>query len=383
MRIDAMAVTIRKIAEELESWAPLGTAQSYDNVGLQIGDPDRAVTKGLIALDMTPQVLEEAISISANLIITHHPLLFKPLRALTPSDRVGSLALKTAESGIALYSIHTNLDAAKGGVSHALAEQLGLKEIEFLGGLENSLIKLVVFVPLSHADSVRDAMAAAGAGLIGNYEACSFSMRGTGNFKPSDGADPFIGESGGGLEAVDEIRIETEVSRWSLPRVLAAMKDSHPYDEAAFDVYPVEQPYKSAGIGAIGVLAEPESLAQFLGRVSRLLANSALRYVGSREQRIEKVAVCGGSGSDFIPLALRAGADVYVTADITYHRYFDVLDNSGAARMALVDPGHYESELVAESILESRLKEAFPESDWQRTTTRTAPVETFIADPPV
>ncbi|SHK02461.1 Nif3-like dinuclear metal center hexameric protein [Rhodothermus profundi] len=370
--------TIREIAEALEAWAPPGSAQSYDNVGLQVGDPEQTVQRALLALDLTPPVLEEARAVKADLIITHHPLLFRPLRQLTPGSMVSALALRLAASGIALYSIHTNLDAAPGGVSFALATHLGLQEVQFLAKMEQALYKLVTFVPASHFDQVREALARAGAGRIGNYEACAFAAPGTGYFRPGDMARPFIGEPGK-LESAEEFRLEVEVARWDLPRVVAAMRAAHPYEEVAYDVYPVEQPYTRAGLGAIGQLDKPEPLRDFLRRVAERLHAESLRYVGDPEAPVQKVAVCGGAGADLIGRALAAGADAYVTADLSYHRFFEVLDNEGRPRMALIDAGHYETEALTETLLQHWLQQHFPAVEWRRTTVRTSPVRTFIA----
>ncbi len=372
--------TVRQIAEALEAWAPPGSAQSYDNVGLQVGDPERPVRRALLALDLTPAVLEEARTLEAELIITHHPLLFRPLRRLTPDSLVSSLALRLAASGIALYSIHTNLDAAPGGVSFALAAHLGLKDVQFLAKMEQALYKLVTFVPASHFEQVREALAEAGAGRIGNYEACAFATRGTGYFRPGDMARPFIGEPGK-LESAEELRLEAEVARWDLPRVLAAMRAAHPYEEVAYDVYPVEQPYTRAGLGAIGRLEKPEPLRDFLQRVAERLQTDSLRYVGDPDAPVETVAVCGGAGADLIGRALAAGANAYVTADLTYHRFFEVLGNDGRPRMALIDAGHYETEALTETLLATWLRQRFPMVDWKRTTVRTSPVQTFIRQP--
>lgn len=370
--------TIREIAEALEAWAPPGSAQSYDNVGLQVGDPEQTVQRALLALDLTPPVLEEARAVKAELIITHHPLLFRPLRQLTPGSMVPALALRLAASGIALYSIHTNLDAAPGGVSFALATHLGLQDVQFLAKMEQALYKLVTFVPASHFDQVREALARAGAGRIGNYEACAFAAPGTGYFRPGDMAQPFIGEPGK-LESAEELRLEVEVTRWDLPRVVAAMRAAHPYEEVAYDVYPVEQPYTRAGLGAIGQLDKPEPLRDFLHHVAERLQAESLRYVGDPEAPVQKVAVCGGAGADLISRALAAGADAYVTADLSYHRFFEVLDNEGRPRMALIDAGHYETEALTEALLQHWLQQRFPTVEWRRTTVRTSPVRTFIA----
>ncbi len=273
--------TIGDIGKALETWARPGWAQSYDNVGLQVGDARRTVGRALIALDLTPAVLDEAKQHEATLIITHHPLLFTPLRSVTADGFVSSLALRLAEAGIALYSIHTNLDAAPGGVSFALAELLSLHDARFL--------------------------------------------------------DVF--------------------------------------DEAA----PApDQPDTQAGLGAVGRLAAPMTLRAFLQHVAERLQAGSLRYTGDPEAVVETVAVCGGSGSSFTPLALKAGADAYVTADVTYHKFFDVLDLEGRPRMALIDAGHYETEAVTEGLLQQWLSHRFPTVEWRRTATRTSPIETFV-----
>lgn len=379
MALQSSYPTLQQIADALEAWAPTATAQSYDNVGLQVGHPDRVVQRALIALELTPAVVEEAQALGAELILTHHPLLFRPLRRLTPDGLVSALALRLAEAGIALYSLHTNADAAPGGVSFALAEHLGLQEIRFLEKLPQALYKLVTFVPASHVEPVREALAEAGAGRIGNYEACAFASKGMGYFRPGDMARPFIGKPGQ-LESAEEVRLEVEVARWDLPKVLKAMRAAHPYEEVAYDVYPVEQPYTRAGWGAIGKLDPPQSLEAFLRHVATRLGVRSLRYVGDLGARIATVAVCGGAGGDLIAKALAAGADAYVTADLTYHRFFEVLGAEGKPRMALIDAGHYETEVLFETRLQSWLQERFPSVAWHRTQLRTAPVATFVAE---
>jgi dinuclear metal center YbgI/SA1388 family protein len=370
--------TVREIARALEAWAPPGSAQSYDNVGLQVGDGDRPVRRAVIALDLTPAVVEEARAGEASLVVTHHPLLFRPLRHLTADGLVPALALRLAEAGIALYSIHTNLDAARGGVSFALARQLGLEEVRFLDPAKASLYKLVTFVPPSHFDAVREALARAGAGHIGDYEACAFALEGRGFFRPGEGTTPFVGTAGGGLTSAEELRLEVAVARWSLGGVLRALREAHPYQEVAYDVYPVEQASTRTGLGAVGRLPSPEPLSAFLRRVAGRLQAPSLRYTGDPEAAVETVAVCGGAGGDLIDRALAAGADAYVTADLTYHRFFDVLAPDGRPRMALLDAGHYETEAVTERLLQAWLQERFPAVAWRRTETRTSPVETFV-----
>ena len=370
--------TIDGIADALEAWAPPGSAQDYDNVGLQVGDASRPVETGLLALDATPEVLAEAKRLDADLVVTHHPLLFRPLDGVTADGYVSSLALRLAEAGVGLYSAHTNLDAAPGGVSFALADRLGLVDVGFLDGYEETLYKLAVFVPEDAFEAVRRALADAGAGRIGDYEACAFAVEGTGFFKPGEDTDPHIGEAGGEAESARERKLEVEVARWNLGDVMAALREAHPYEEVAYDLYPVHQKNTRAGLGALGRLPDPEPLSQFLDRVAGRLEAGSLRYAGDDASTVERVAVCGGAGSDFIGTALGAGADAYVTADVTYHEFFEVLAPSGAPEMALVDPGHYETEALTEALLRDWLDARFPAVTWHRTDVRTSPMKTHV-----
>lgn len=343
--------TLSDVGRALEVWAPPGSAQSYDNVGLQVGDAARTVQRAVIALDLTPAVLAEAQEHEAKLIITHHPLLFKPLRRLTADGFVSSLALRLAEAGIALYSIHTNLDAAPGGVSFALADLLGVRDARFLDTLGEAVYKVATVVPKPHLDAVRAALVDAGA------------------------QRPAV------VDAAEGARLEVAVSRWDLPRLTRALHAAHPDDDAAYDVYPVEQSNPAVGLGAVGRLDAPMPLAAFLQRVAERLGAGSLRYAGTPAATVETVAVCGGSGSSFIRQALRAGADAYVTADVTYHTFFDVLGVDGQPRMALIDAGHYETEALTESLLQAWLRERFPTVEWRRTATRTSPIDTFVPAP--
>ncbi len=372
------APAIADITTALEAWAPPGSAQDYDNVGLQVGDASRAVTSAVLALDATPAVLAEAKAHDAELVVTHHPLLFRPLNGVTADDYVSNLALQFAEAGVALYSIHTNLDAAPGGVSFALAERLGLTDVGFLDGFEDTLYKLAVFVPEDAFEAVRQALADAGAGRIGDYEACAFATEGTGFFKPGAGTDPHIGTAGGEVESARERKLEVEVARWNLSSVMAALEEAHPYEEVAHDLYPVKQKNSRAGLGALGRLDDPMPLSAFLDRVATRLDAGSLRYAGNPDASVERVAVCGGAGSDFIGTARGAGADAYVTADVKYHEFFNVLGTDGAPEMALVDPGHYETEALTEALLHGRLQAQFPAVNWHRTDTTTSPMRTFV-----
>jgi len=370
--------TVQDIAFALEAWAPPASKLDYDNVGLQVGHQDRAVTNVLVALDLTPKVVDEAVEIGAEMIVTHHPLFFRPHKRIVGNDLIGGMALRMAEQAIAYYAIHTNLDIAHGGVSFALAEKLGLEDIRFLEPTEGTLVKLVVFVPETHAEAVRNALAATGAGRIGDYEACSFETKGTGRFKSGAEAIPHIGEAGGGLESVQEVRLEVEVARWHLNRVLKSVGAAHPYEEVAYDVYPVEKPASRVGSGAIGTLPSAMPLSDFLRVVAKQLDASSLRYSGNPDRSITTVAVCGGSGSSLIGRAMASGADVLITADVTYHRFFEALDAVGSHQMAIIDPGHYETEAHTEQLLLDYLTPRFEDVAFHRTRVRTSEMRTWV-----
>ena len=349
-------MNIADVERLFEEWTPRWTAWDRDNVGLQVGDRSRRVRRILVALDVTDEVITEAITKRIDLIVSHHPLLFRPASSVTTSDRVGRHVLSLAEHQVALFSAHTNLDFARDGVSFALAEVLGLVDVRFLSPLKETLVKLAVFVPEEHVEKVADAMAQAGAGIVGNYTECSFRIKGTGTFRGSDEAKPFVGKTQQ-LERVAEMRLEMILPRAKVAAVTAAMKAVHPYEEVAYDVYPLANPNPNFGMGAIGKLPKRLSLRSFLSRIKKALNAEALRYAGDLRQSVRTVAVCGGSGSDLLDEAMAADADVFVTADIRYHRFHDA-----HGRIALVDAGHWETEHVVLPSVERRLREAIRSS---------------------
>jgi dinuclear metal center YbgI/SA1388 family protein len=349
-------MTVAEIERFFEDWTPRWTAWERDNVGLQVGDRSKPVRKILVALDVTDEVIAEAVAKRVDLIISHHPLLFRPPSSITTSHAVGKKVLSLAEHRIALYSTHTNLDFARNGVSFALAKALGLTNIRFLSPLKDSLVKVTVFVPEAYADRVADAMAKAGAGVIGNYTSCSFRIKGTGTFRGTDEAKPFLGEAQR-LEAVDEVRLEMILPRAKVQAVTAASKAVHPYEEMAYDVYTLENPNPNFGMGTLGELTKRVSLGSFLSKMKKALNAEAVRYVGNLRQSIRRVAVCGGSGSDLLEEAVAAEADVFVTADVRYHTFYDA-----KGRIALVDAGHWETEHVVLPSIEGQLRDAIRRS---------------------
>lgn len=369
---------VSDITRRLDAWAPQGQKADFDRVGLQVGDPSAPVHCVVVALDLTAAVIDEAVARGAGLIVTHHPLLFSPTDRVTATHPTGGLVLKLAQAGIAYYAIHTNLDASWDGVSFALARQLGLEDIGLLAPLDGIMRKLTTYVPPSHADAVRDALANAGVGQIGEYRACSFSTEGTGRFQPLESASPRIGTAGGELETVDEIRIEAVLPSWLFSVAITAIKTTHPYEQPVIDVVSLDGLATRSGYGATGTLAEPEPLYVFLGRVASRLDSAALRYAGDPSQTIQRVAVCGGSGMSFFPAARQAGADAYVTADITYHRFFEALAPDGTPEIALIDAGHYETEAITEHLIADRLRSAFDGLAVHVTEHRTSPMRTFV-----
>lgn len=331
----------------IEEIAPAHLAESWDNSGLQMGDPRVEVERVLLSLDVDLNVAREARTSGCRLIVSHHPMLFKPTGSIRLDLPGGALVAYLVNNGIHVYAAHTNLDNAAGGVSTALADKLDLKNPVVLNqaGRERYL-KLAVFVPLEHTEAVRNAMSEAGAGWIGNYSHCTFMTPGTGTFKPLQGTDPYIGKTGV-IERVEEIKIETIVPAGSLDSVLQAMLDVHPYEEVAYDLFELVNSGPAYGAGRVGTLEAPVSLRQFAEKVKSVLGLPAVRLGGSPESPVRTVAVCGGSGADFWKDALQAGADTFITGDLKYHTAQDML----AAGLNFIDPGHYGTEAVVLPVL--------------------------------
>jgi dinuclear metal center YbgI/SA1388 family protein len=331
-------MTVDGVRKILEEKAPRQIAWERDNTGLQSGDPGARVRGILVALDPTEAVVAEAVRRKRNLIVTHHPLLFRPLTSVTPRSAAGRCLTALLAHDVALLAAHTNLDFASGGTSFALAEAIGLADVRFLRSAMQVQKKIVTFVPPAAVENVCDAMADAGAGVIGNYDHCFFRTEGTGTFRGNASATPAVGRAGR-HERVHEIKIETVVPAWKVPQVIDALRRAHPYEEPAFDILPTDNISTEYGQGVVGTLPRPVGLRLFLRAVKRSLGTGALRYAGDERAVIRRVALCGGSGADLTDDAVAAGADVFVTADITYHAF-----HAAAGKIALVDAGHFETE---------------------------------------
>ncbi len=324
-----------EIIQLFEQFSPKGLAMEGDKVGLQIGRLNKKVERVLIALDVLENVIDEAIRKDVQLIIAHHPPIYRPLKNVITDTAQGRIIEKLLRHDIAVYAAHTNLDVAKGGVNDLLAAALEIKNPEVLvPTIETALKKIVVFVPVDSAEKVRQALGNAGAGFIGNYSHCSFSTAGTGRFLPGEQTKPYIGEQGV-MEAVDEIRIETIVPDFLVKKVVTAMLKAHPYEEPAFDLYPVENKGEVLGLGRIGTVNEM-TLAEFAEKVKIALEVDRVRVVGDLRSKIKKVAVLGGDGNKYYSHAKFKGADVYVTGDIYYHTAHDAMMQG----LNMIDPGH-------------------------------------------
>jgi dinuclear metal center YbgI/SA1388 family protein len=344
-------MTGKDVIKYLEAWAPKGIAWERDNVGLQVGDPKIKIKNILLSLDLSEEVIESAKKDNCNLIITHHPLLFYPLKNLDVSkNRISKLIQMLIKNEMTLYSAHTNLDFTKFGVSYQLANRLTLKKIRFLKNLTQNQVKLVVYVPETHLNNVAEVIHNAGGGVIGEYSHCSFRTGGTGAFKGSDESKPSIGKKLV-LETVEEIKFEVVVDKWKLDQVISSMKKAHPYEEVAFDIYPLDNENVNYGIGAIGELSESMSKNDFLKFVSSKLKVPSFRHTKTNKNKILTVAVCGGSCSELIDETIKQHADAFVTADIKYHAFQDAEE-----KILLVDAGHYETEVPVLDELKKRLK---------------------------
>ncbi len=350
-------LTCQDVFKVMERIAPASLAEAWDNSGLQVGDPQAEVKNILLALDFDRSVLQEAVEQDCQLIITHHPFLFRGVKKIDFAAHEGSLIRDLAKWDISLFSAHTNLDSVEEGVNDQLARLLGLEQVELLNGASaEKLFKLTVFVPEDYLEAVQKSLWQAGAGQIGEYEQCSFAGSGTGTFLPQEQAQPFIGQIGE-LTRVPEFRLEVIFPQRRLKAVLTALRQAHPYEEPAFEYFPIQPSSRQAGLGRLGNLPQPMQLSQLLSYLQANLNLPHLRYGGREEGLISRVALCGGSGSDFWLEALAKGAEVLITGDVKYHEARNMLEN----KLSFVDVGHYASEIIVLPFLKQALSKTLPE----------------------
>jgi dinuclear metal center YbgI/SA1388 family protein len=359
---------IQDIIHELEQLAPPAWQESYDNAGLIVGAGNAEADKALVCFDVTEEVLDEAIESGAQLVISHHPIIFGGLKKLNGKNYVERVVMKAIRNDIALYAIHTNLDNVLLGTNSILAGKLGLKNTKVLVPMSGRYRKLVTFCPVAHADTVRLAVFDAGAGHIGNYDQCSYNTTGQGSFRAGENTHAFVGEKGK-LHFEDEVRIETIFPDYLEGKVIRALLDAHPYEEVAYDIYRLENGSSKLGAGIIGELENAEEELAFLKRLKEITRAGCVRHTALRTKSVKKVALCGGSGAFLIGRAKAAGADVYITGDVKYHEFFDA-----EKQMLIADIGHYESEQFTKDLLVSYIKEKFPTFAVQISACNTNPI---------
>ena len=362
---------LRDIINAIEEFAPPAFQEDFDNSGLQTGLPDTEIKGILITLDVTEAVVDEDLGTGSNLIVAHHPVTLQGLKNLTGRTEPERVLMKAIKNDVAIYSAHTSIDTVEKGVSGKLAEKLGLTDVTVLQPRKGLLEKLVTFVPTDHAERVREAIFNAGAGVIGNYDGCSYNMQGRGSFKPGEDTNPYVGEKGK-LHYEQEERIETIMPSHLRNQVLRALFAAHPYEEVAYDIYPLQNAWAQTGFGSIGKLPEPMKEKEMLDHLKKVTGSLFIRHTALKGTPINTVALCGGSGSFLLQKAIAAGADMFVSADFKYHQ-FDEADG----RIVIADIGHYESEQFTKEVFFELLTKKFPNFAVRLSNVSTNPVKYY------
>ncbi|TDH27889.1 Nif3-like dinuclear metal center hexameric protein [Segetibacter sp. 3557_3] len=362
---------ISAITNVLSALAPAAFQESYDNTGLLVGNPEHECTGVLCTLDATEAVVLEAVQRNCNLVIAHHPIIFSGLKRLNGSNYIERSVITAIKNDVAIFAIHTNLDNILTGVNSKIADRLGLVDRSTLVQKSGTLMKLVTFVPQQQAAGVRSALFSAGAGKIGQYAECSFNVSGTGTYKPGEGSNPFVG-SIGHLHEENEVRIEVVFPAHLQGAVVKSLLNVHPYEEVAYDVIPLSNGFSEIGSGLIGKLPDPMAEQPFLEMLKREFSLKVIRHTPLLNKPVQQVAVCGGSGTFLTRNAIQAGADVFVTADVKYHEFFDA-----DSKLVIADIGHYESEQYTTELLYDVLQAKFPTFAILKSGVITNPVNYF------
>jgi dinuclear metal center YbgI/SA1388 family protein len=365
-------MTINEVTAFLESIAPPAYQEQYDNAGLLTGSGEWECKGIIVSLDATEEVINEAMKNNCNLVVSHHPIIFSGLKKINGKNYIEKAIITAIKNDIALYAIHTNLDNIYGGVNSRIAEMLGLTNTRILDYKDNTLKKLFTFVPLENASDVRSAIFAAGGGNIGQYSQCSFNTEGKGTFKAKPGTDPYIGEIGE-LTTASEVKIEVIFPAYQEKNIVAALLKAHPYEEVAFDVVELSNHYQNIGSGLIGELPEVLEEKALLSLLKKTFKAPVIRHTALLGKPVKTVAICGGSGSFLLSKAIAAKADMYITADMKYHQFFDA-----DGRLVVADIGHYESEQFTINLLSELLEQKFTTFAVLKTTVDTNPVNYFI-----
>jgi dinuclear metal center YbgI/SA1388 family protein len=344
---------IKDIIHYLETIAPPPLQEDYDNSGLLTGNPETQIKGVMVALDCTEQVVYDAAAKGCNLIIAHHPIIFRGLKKLTGRNYIERTIILSIKKDIAIYAIHTNLDNVMHGVNGKIAEKLQLNNLRILRPKSNVLNKLTTFIPKESTDAVMEELHAAGAGMIGDYKKCSFRLEGTGTFLPTENANPAIGKLNQ-LEKVKEDRVEVIFPAYLKSKVLATLFKAHPYEEVAYYLHTLENTDQQVGSGMIGTLKQPIRSSEILAYIKEKLNAQMIRHTALVKEKVETIAICGGAGSFLLGDAIAQGADVFVTGDFKYHEFFDA-----DGKIVIADVGHYESEQFTKELIYEKLTEKF------------------------
>lgn len=365
-------MNISAIINFLETLAPRCLQESYDNSGLITGTGQTACAGALVTLDVTEDVVTEAVRVGCNLIVAHHPIIFSGLKKIDPDHHVGRAIIAAVKNDVAIYAIHTNLDNVKDGVNGKIASMLGLRNLAMLRLTGGQLRKLVSFVPHEHLDTVRNALFWAGAGKIGNYDEAGFYSEGKGSFRAREGANPYVGKPG--LRHYEpETRLEVVYPAHLESKLVKALQEAHPYEEVAYDLVQLHNEDPGVGSGLIGELESESGETEFLKRLALIFGLKLVRHTALMGRPIKKVAVCGGAGSFLISKALQSGADIFITSDVKYHEFFEA-----NGKMVIADIGHYESEQFTINLLFDLLQEKFPNFAVLKSGVETNPVQYLI-----
>ncbi len=362
---------LKQLIAEIEKFAPLAYQESYDNCGLLTGHKEQEITGAILCLDCTEAVIEEAIRKKCNVILAHHPIIFGGLKKINGNTYVERTIIKAIQNNIAIYACHTNLDNVKLGVNKKIADKLGLINTRILAPKKTLLKKLVTFVPKTHLKQVQESLFQAGAGNIGNYDSCSFSLEGIGSFRGNEHSNPFIGEKGK-LSLEKETRLELIFETIHEFQIISALKQTHPYEEVAYDIYQLENTYQHIGSGMVGELETPISEMEFLERLKSVFMLKLIKHTPLLNKSIKKVALCGGSGSFLLKNAIHSKSDIYISSDFKYHEFFDAEN-----QILIADIGHYESEQFTPEIFYEIISNKFPTFASYLTETNTNPVNYF------
>lgn len=341
---------IKEVIDHLEDLAPTAYAEDFDNIGLLVGEPETIVTGVLVTLDTLESTIDEAIQNNCNLIISFHPIVFKGIKKFNGTNYVERVVIKAIKNDIAIFAIHTALDNSLYGVNNMICEQLGLINRKILIPQSGNIKKLVTYAPVDQAEKLLSKLFEAGAGTIGNYDNCSFLSNGTGSFKPKEAANPVIGEIGK-THKEKETQIQVTYPKHFESKILKALFENHSYEEIAYEITTLENKNQNIGMGMIGELPDPAKEIDFLKHIKKVFGSGCIRHSSLLNKPIKKVAVLGGSGSFAISNAQRAGADIFITADLKYHQFYEA-----EKRLILADIGHYESEQYTKNLIVSYLQ---------------------------